>query len=282
MSEYFDGRWEQKTALRKALVALNARGASDQRITDLLAQYVGNDRVPKYGSASSRAVTRPTIQRIRSSDDKTLRGVRSATVGVLYNFLCHCEELETDLFDRSARIHSAHMLAPLTSAIEAHIGATDGPLTHFKLKSFQGVYHLYRKAWTSLGAESFIRCVIRFDWVGDALFYTEEQFFTDTVANTQIDEVESGVVIPFGLNVVMLGKRAGADLMKFYSIDNFSIFPDGKQIIHNFSGNFIAVYGKGEHPGYRAYAERVRPESASTKFYAPNELNPEIVERLMG
>ena len=133
-----------------------------------------------------------------------------------------------------------------------------------------------------MGAESFIRCIVRFDWVGDALFYTEEQFFTDTVANTQIDEVESGVVIPFGLNVIMLGKRTGADLMKFYSIDNFSIFPDGKQIIHNFSGNFIAVYGKGEHPGYRAYAERVRPEVAATKFYAPNELNPEIVERLTG
>ena len=132
LSEYFDGRWEQKTALRKALVALNARGASDQRITDLLAQYVENDRVPKYGSASTRAVTRPTIQRIRSSDDKTLRGVRSATVGVLYNFLCHCEELETDLFDKSARIRSAHMLAPLTSAIEAHIGATDGPLSRCK------------------------------------------------------------------------------------------------------------------------------------------------------
>ena len=138
MTEYFDGRWEQKTALRKALVSLNTRGESDQRIADLLAKYVGDDRVPKYGSASTRVVARATIQRVRSADDTALRGIRSATVGVLYNFLCHCDELETDLFDKSARIHSAHELAPLTSAIETHIGATDGPLTHLKLKSLQG------------------------------------------------------------------------------------------------------------------------------------------------
>jgi len=283
VGRYYDGSGAQRKALRQALQTLHAREESDQRISDLLGRYVSAGRVPNFPADTTSVLSRPTIQRIRSADDRVLAGIRPQTAGLLYNFLCNCEELKTHLFDESVRIHSAHELAPLLEALHRHINANDGPLTNAKMKSLEGVFHLYRKAWTSPDSDTYVRCVMRFSWIGDALFYTEEQVFFDTIEEMPVDETDSGVVFPFGMNAVLLGKGTKKDLLKFFSIDEFSTYPDGHQKVHSFSGNFIAVYGKGPHPGFRAYAKRVKPdEEASTKFYAPNELDPVIVKRLEG
>lgn len=283
MSErYFDGSRAQRKALRQALQTLHAREESDQRICDLLGRYIAAGRVPSFPADTTAVLSRPTIQRIRVADDKTLAGIRPPTMGALYNFLCHSEELKTLLYDDSVKIRSAHEFAPLLESLHRHVGANDGPLTNKKLKSLEGVFHLYRKAWTSPDVETYVRCVLKFEFVGDALFYSEEQKFHDSVADLPVDEVDSGVVLPFSMNVVLLGKGTEKDVLKFFSIHDFSAFPDGHQKVHWFAGNFIAVYGKGPHPGFTAYAKRVSPEDASPKFYAPDELDPSIVKRLRG
>jgi len=283
VGRYYEGSGAQRKALRQALQALHAREESDQRISDLLGRYVAAGRVPNFPADTTSVLSRPTIQRIRSADDRVLAGIRPQTAGLLYNFLCNCEELKTHLFDDTTRIHSAHEFAPLLEALNRHVGAKEGPLNNSKMKSLEGVFHLYRKAWTSPDAQAFIRCIIRFNWVGDAMFYTEEQVYFDTIEELPVDETDTGLVFPFGTNVVLLGRGNEKDLLKFFSIDDFSTHPDGHQKVHWFSGNFIAVNGKGPHPGFRAYAKRVKPdEEASTKFYAPNELDPVIVKRLEG
>lgn len=280
---YYGGSGAQRKALRQALQTLHAREESDQRISDLLGWYVAKGRVPNFPAETTSVLSRPTIQRIRSADDRILAGIRPQTAGLLYNFLCNCEELKTNLFDDTTRIHSSHEFAPLLEAMHRHVGAKEGPLNNFKMKSLEGVFHLYRKAWTSPNIEAFIRSVIRINWVGNAMFYTEEQVFYDTIEELPVNETDTGLVFPFGMNIVLLGRGNDKDLLKFFSIDEFSTFPDGHQKVHSFAGNFIAVYGKGEHPGYKAYAKRVRAdEEASTKFYAPNELDPAIVKRLEG
>lgn len=278
----FNGRPEQRRALRAALAGLHAGRVSDQRVADLLAAYLDEDRVAGYPRASTPPVSRPTIQRIRCADDQTLISMRPSTIGILYNFLCHCEELKTELYDASVRVHSAHELAPLLEALQRHVGAKEGPLTNASQRSLEGTFELYRRAWTSPHASAFIRCVLRFEWVGDALFYTEEQRFHDRLARLPVDETDRGVVMPYGMNVVMIGRGGSKDLLKFFSIHDLTPFPDGHLKVHAFAGNFIAVYSKGPHPGFRAYALRVEPEEAQTGFFLEEEMDEAILAHLTG
>lgn len=231
---------------------------------------------------ASYSLITSSVQRIRTASDDELMGARRETMSKLYNFLSCCEELPTDIYSEAVRIQSAHDLAPLLQALQAHVGAKDGPLDNRKLKSLAGTFHLIRDAWTSLNAKTFIQCVLHFEWVGDALFYTEEQKFFDSVAGLPVDETDTGVALPFGMNVVLIGRGQSKDLLKFFSIHDFDNFPDGHLKVHAFSGNFIAVYGKGPHPGFRAIARRVEPEHAKTQFLLPDDLDPATLARLTG
>lgn len=277
---HFDGTRDKRLALRTSLVQLHAASVSDQTITDRVNQMLKQNRIPAFPSHLSKPLSRPTVQRVRTATDTGLIGFRATTLGKLYNCLCHCEDLPSGLYDQTIRIQSAHDLAPLLEALQSHIGARDGPLDNPKLKSLEGVFHLYRAAWTSPNASTYIQCILRFDWVGDALFYTQEQKFYDPVANLPVDEADTGIVMPFGMNVVLLGRGQHKDLLKFFSIHDFDTFPDGHIPVHAFSGHFIAVYGKGPHPGFRGYARRVQAHEAETAFYLHDQLDPEILGRL--
>lgn len=278
--EYYDGKSDKRRELRAALEQLHAANISDQRITDVVNQYLRDNQIHGFPRDTARNLSRPTVQRVRTATDQQLAGFSANTLGKLYNCLCHCEELPTGLYDRSIRVQSAHELAPLLQSMESHFGARDGPLDNRKLKSLEGTFHLYRKAWTTPASPSYIRCVLRFDWVGDALFYTEEQTFFDPIANLPVNEKDQGIAFPFGMNVVLLGRGQKKDLLKFFSIHDFDTFPDGHLQVHAFTGNFIAVYGKGPHPGFRGYARRTSAEEASPAFYLEDELEPDILARL--
>ena len=277
---HFDGTRDKRYALRAALIQLHAASVSDQRVTDQVNTSLKANRVPNFPSLTTKPISRPTVQRIRTASDGELLGFRATTLGKIYNCLCHCEELPSGLYDQTIRIQSAHDLAPLLQALQSHIGARDGPLDNRKLKSLEGVFHFYREAWTSPNSDTYIQCILRFDWVGDALFYTEEQRFHDPIANLPVDETDIGVVLPFGMNVVLLGRGKQKDMLKFFSIHDFDTFPDGHLQVHAFSGNFIAVYGKGPHPGFRGYARRVEPHESDTAFFNEGELSAEILMNL--
>lgn len=162
------------------------------------------------------------------------------------------------------------------------IGATDGPLNNAKLKSLEGDFYLYRKAWTSPYADTYVRCVLSFEQVGEAMFYTETQKFFDTVEGLPTDEVDEGIVLPFGMNVVLIGRGTEKDLMKFFSFHDFTTYPDGHQHVHRMSGNFVAVYSKGPHPGFGAFARRVTEEDGvpTAAFYGPGELDEDTIARI--
>lgn len=279
-SSLYTGHIDQRFALRAVLQALNASDFSDQKITDLFNDYLEKGSIPEVTRQSTRFMSRPTVQRLRTASDDALHNFRRGTLRKLYNFLSCCEELPSELYSKSIRIQSAHGLAPLLQAVQGHMGAKDGPLNNRKLKSLAGTFHLLRDAWTSPNDETFIQCIVRFEWVGDALFYTEEQKFFDTVAGLPVDERDTGIALPFGMNVVLIGRGQSKDLLKFFSIDDFDNFPDGHLKVHAFSGNFIAVYGKGPHPGFRAVAKRVDAADAETKFVTASDIDPALFAQL--
>lgn len=278
----FSGDNEQRLAVKRALEELHDAGFSDQYIADVLGSDVAAGRVAGVRQSTRSPVSRPTIQRIRKATPDSLLNVRTRQMAALYAFLRQSEEFETELSAKIDSIRSTHSLAPLLDAVQQHMGATDGPLDNRKLKSLEGAFYLFRKAWTSPYAESYVRCVLRFDWVGDALFYSEEQKFFDTVEKLPTDELDNGIVVPFGMNVVLLGRGQDKDLLKFFSFHDFTPYPDGHQHVHRMSGNFIAVYSKGPHPGFGAYARRVEEEEGepTCAFYAPGELDEETIFRI--
>lgn len=225
-------------------------------------------------------VSRATVHRVRTAADETLNGFRRGTLEVLYNFLRNCSDLPTSLYNDAVRIHSVHRLAPVSEAIQRHLGIGNGPLNNEFHKNLAGTFHLYRKAWTSIDEPTYIRCVMRFDVVGDAVFYTEEQRFVDALNGLEIDEVDHGVVLPYGMNVVLLGTGAKKYVMKFFSIDEMTPYPDSGFPVQQFSGNFIAVYSKGPHPGFGAFARRVGADEASCAFYPPGTLQDDLVSAI--
>lgn len=200
----------------------------------------------------------------------------------MYYFLQQSAELRTELYSDGKPIRSSHEYAPLLDVFQRALGALDGPLSIEKLKSLSGAFYLYRKAWTSPYADSYVRCVLRFEWIGEALFYTEEQKFYDSVEKLPVDETDEGIVIPFGMNVALLGRGTEKDLLKFFSLHDFTPYPDGHQHVHRMSGNFIAIYGKGPHPGFGAFARRVEESEGepTCAFFEPGALDDDTVWRI--
>lgn len=279
LSSEFEGGMQQRMALRRALQELNDQRVSDQRVTTLLLDAKASGRIPGFPKFSKASISRATIQRIRDADEKALAGMRHATMAIVYNFLCQAEELPTHLFNEKTRIRSSHELAPLLESVAKHLGAKRGPLELEDLRSLEGVFHLYRKAWTSPDHDTYIRCVLRFEWVGDALFYTEEQRFFDPIAKVPVEESDSGIVLPYGMNVVLLGRGDQKDMLKFFSLHDFFPYPDGVLPVHSIAGNFIAVYSKGPHPGFQAFGKRVDAAEARSAFFGKGELDPNILEK---
>ncbi len=281
MDRCFSGKPEQRGAVRAALRLLHSKRISDQRIANLLATYLNAGRIPEYPRSTTPAVSRATIQRVRVCDDRALLGIRPMTIGLLYNFLCQCGELKTDLYDDTVIIRSSHPMAPLLESLQRHLKAHGGPLSNQSMRSLEGTFHLYRKAWTSPNAPTYIRSILSFNWSGDALFYKEEQSYFDDVAQLPVNETDHGVVHPFGMNVVLIGKDSQKDLLKFFSIHDLTPYPDGHQQVHAFTGNFIAVYSKGPHPGFRAYALRVDSDEASCGFLHQAEVDEMVLQCLV-
>lgn len=277
----YEGSSDERFALRDALRALSDNGTSDHRIAGLVLSAKDEGRIPRYPKSSKATISRATIQRIRTASDEELAGVRFPTMALLYNFLTHAEELQTALYNEHTRVRSGHHLAPVLESVIKHLGARRGPLQLADLRSLEGAFYSYRKAWTSPNHETYVRCVLQFDWMGEALFYTETQDFYDPFLKVPVKEVDEGVVVPFGMNIVLLGHSKEKDLMKFFSMHEIFPFPDGLQAVQTMQGNFIAVYNKGPHPGFKLFAHRVPDdEEPKTAFYMPGELDEMILRRL--
>lgn len=278
--QFYDGSTTQRVALKIEVLKLHAKGVSDQSIVDAVMIAKVADRIPKFPKTSLARISRPTLQRYRTQMDGELSGARFGPTGLLFNFLACCPDIPNGLFQDSVQISSAHTLAPLLRPFVEHFGARRGQLDFSDIESLKGTYHVYRKAWTSKKYDTYIRTIMTFESVGEALFYTEMQSYNDTAAATDVDERDMGFVLPFGMNVVTLARGQDHEVIKFTSIHDFYPYPDGRRPVTSFAGNSIAVYGKGPHPGYRIIGQRVAPEDASSRFYAEGELEASLREKL--
>lgn len=145
----FDGSFDQRKAVWRALNQLHEAGYSDRHIVDQLARDVSAGKVAGVAKSPTSPISRPTLNRIRLADDDVLMSVRTPQMKAVYAFLRQSNELKTEIHADSQPIRSSHGLAPLLDAFQRTMRAKDGPLINEKLKSLVGTFYLYRKAWTS-------------------------------------------------------------------------------------------------------------------------------------
>lgn len=278
----YEGTFEQRRALRTALQsARTVSGLSDERLADLIMADKGAGRIPGFPKEHPARVSRATLQRYRTdAADPDLAKASPAIAGLIYNFLLQSTAVRTSLA-MGQMVRSDHPLSSLMQEMMRQFGATRSQIDLAALASLEGTFHLYRKAWTSQKAATYIRTVLSFERHGDVMTYREVQHYRDTVAGLDVDEAETGLVMPFGSNIVMLGRAERTDGLKFFSIHTFYKAPDGINLTSSFGGNLIAVYGKGSHPGFRFHAVRISEnEKLSCVFYAEDELDEKLCQAL--
>lgn len=278
----YEGTPEQRRALRAALRSVRmGSGLSDERLANLIMIDKEAGRVPGFPPDAPARVSRATVQRYRADEtDPELAKASPAIAGLIYNFLLQSEVVRSPLsVDRLVR--SDHPLSGLMQKMMQQFGASRSQIDLAALTSLEGAFFLYRKAWTSQTVPTFIRTVLTFERHGDVMTYREAQRYRDSVAQLAVDEAETGFVMPFGSNIVMLGGSERTDGLKFFTAHSFYNAPDGVGRTETFSGNLIAVYGKGPHPGFPFYATRVGDaEKSECAFFSEGELDETLRKRI--
>lgn len=262
----YRGTDEQRLALHAALVELHKRGIPDQAIVAAIHADKKRGLIAEFDAANATTVSRATVNRYRLASDARIPNGRRAQLALLYNFLAQSKLYPTALSENAGKLRSAHEMSPLLDALMIHMGPRKGQLDLEDLKSLEGTFHVYRRSWTSADPDDYIVSVLTFEWVGNALFFSDTQSYFDETSRLQIDETDRGVALPFGMNLVLLARGDNREVIKFSSVDDFYRFPDGIRLVDLFSGNAIAVSGKGPHPGYALAGERVKVDEARSAF----------------
>ena len=277
----YRGLDEQRLSLFAALGDLHGRGITDKALEAALLNAKAANRIPEFGKDHKAYVSRATINRYRRSSDPYLRSANRTQIGLLYNFLVTTPDFISRLSSEGKRLTSAHELAPLLQALHDHVGPIGGQLNPEHLKSFQGTFMVYRQSWISSNANDFMTSVMTFDWVGNGLFFTDTQKYPDPSSPHPVDEIDTGVALPFGMSVALLSRGQNHEMLRFSSIDDMYSFPNGRRTVVKFSGNAMAVSGKGPHPGYPFAALRVDdPLQATSKIMNRSELPESILVAL--
>ena len=277
---HYNGDLEQKRALISALRLLHRKGFSDEQLELAIEKACRNGKIRGFQRDSGAKVSRPTIQRYREKYDPETAQMKHNSAGLMYNFLLQSREFETPLLVDATLTDTSHELSPLISQFLQHFGAKNEPFDKDVLKSLEGTFHAYRKAWSSIKKKTFIRSVVKFERHGSSLIYTDTQDYYDPISDTRVHQSDTGFVVPFNVNVIMIGKGAGRELLKFCALHDFTPYPNGIDPIDAFEGSFTVVYNKRQHLGFQVLARRVKPEKSQSKFYNEGEVDKEI-ERIL-
>ena len=276
----YTGNFEQKRALIEALRLLHIKGVSDGVLAHAIDQDLKQGKIRGFPPETSAALSRATIQRYREKYSPETSQMKRSSAGLMYNFLRQSQVFETPLLASKAITDTSHELSSLIGQFLHHFGARKGLFDDDDLASLEGTFHAYRKAWTSLKKNTYIRSVVEFKRYGSSLIYTDTQEYYDPVVEHKASESDTGFVIPFNLSVVMIGKGISQPLLKFGALHGFSPLPDGNVPVLEFTGNFTIVYNKWQHLSFPVLARRVEPELASSQFYNEGEIDKGIEQEL--
>jgi len=277
----YNGSLEQKIALIDALNELQTKGISSAKLMHKINDARKKGMILGFTKDSGVEISRATIERYRDDYDPKTSQMRYDSAGLMYNFLLQSKDFGTQLLVEEPLTDNSHNLSPLIGAFLQNFGAPKTKFDDDILTSLEGTFYAYRKAWTSIESKTYIRSVTKFERFGKSLIYTDTQDYFDEITKLKIKEVETGFVIPFNMNVVMIGKAESHELLRFSAIHDFSPYPNGNDKLSSYSGNFMVVYNKGQHLAFPVFARRTADDRATCKFYGEGELDADIYRILL-
>lgn len=157
-----------------------------------------------------------------------------------------------------------------------------GRLRFHDLERLDGVYRLYRRAWTTperhdrvlvsrLGIET---------QLGVTFFVELQDYRDDARGGIKVQEKDAGFVLSCGTNLVMIAVGHEAARVKFATIHAWHPSFDGPEPVHELKGTIVASNGSAESPGYRFIAYRTDEEDVETKIVPSTEIDQGIAKWL--
>ncbi len=127
-----------------------------------------------------------------------------------------------------------------------------GGYDYGKLRSFEGEYVCYRRAWASGFADHIQRSIVKIKFTD---YWQMSEIQKTAYGGHKIDETNKGPILPFGSNMYAIIKSK--TVLKMIGISSFYPEPGLGIPIELFHGFGQGISGKGPHPGYPFVCSRV-------------------------
>ncbi|WP_306120917.1 MULTISPECIES: hypothetical protein [unclassified Roseitalea] len=223
---------------RGALGRLAGALDSDQRIALKDAARSGDQHKRKIS-----LIAPSTIERWQQGGLEKLMRAQPHKKRLVYEFLERSEEFRTAIYNPSP---------DLPDGFAAFVAAQKETLSKLRfegLNNLDGVYRLYRRAWTTPARnDRVLISKLIFQTVGGLTRYWEEQDYKDDVrGNISVEETDEGVAFASGSNLFLLGFGKDEARIKFSAIHALRPMIDGEKPVHELRGSVMGVTGEGPH-----------------------------------
>lgn len=267
--------------IAKALADLQKRGFSDENVSHDFKKFIGN---PQYRHITERfapdilkiGISRQAISKYRRREnDQTDVKIRFSYGLALHDFLAHAPKYKTEFIHPDNAHLAENVDTQIVLALSRHYHSEGAGGPHYTYEAIGGLAHdyaMFRPAWSNQDRSLYLRSIVRITREAGILKYTEEQRYTDPVTKYQIEELDSGFLIPFRNKVFCLTKEAGYACMKFIVIDEMSPLSQTKPV-DRFQGNLIGVSNDTPSPGYPFICRRILDNDYVSRIVIYDELD---------
>lgn len=139
------------------------------------------------------------------------------------------------------------------------LGIEAAPKRQDALAAFCGRYQMYRPWWLSAGRSDLaLATELDIEDRGGILAAMETQNYNDPSSGIFVNEHDEGVLFAYGPNVFLFMREEDEQSLKFMAAHYIYPTPSGGTRVTAFAGHLIAASGKGPHPGYPFYCERLK------------------------
>lgn len=146
----------------------------------------------------------------------------------------------------------------------AALGIAATPENQRAATAFCGRYRMVRPWWLARGrADLALASTLEIEDRRGLLAARETQSYRDPSSGIFVNEHDEGVLFQYGANMFILMREEDERSLKFMVAHYVYPAPSEGTLVTAFAGHLIAASGKGPHPGYPFYCERI--EQAAEK-----------------
>lgn len=253
----------ERGALERLAGAINA----DRRATTLDAARRGDKHQERKDVIVASTLTRwqqEGIERIANAQPHKKR--------LVYEFLERSENFRTSIYNPAPS---------LPQGLAAFVAAQKETFAHLRferLANLDGIYRLYRRAWTTPDRHDRVLVSrLSLETVEGLTRYREEQDYRDDArGGMPVQERDEGVVFISGTNLFLFGFGKDEPRVKFFAAHAWRPMIDGTRPVYELKGTVIGVGGEGPHSSTPFIAYRADDPEFASGIASADTVDPEI------